>query len=549
MGNNIHDKILSRIFFCLLFLSLLFLFSLTIGIDSAAPVVYVNHATGKNIWDGQSPVWNGTSGPKATIQNAINIVNTKGTVNVAAGTYNEHLKITKSIKLIGQKQSRTIIDGNHSGTVIYVSTSVSLRILNLTILNGKALNGGGIYNKGNCSVTNCTITNNSAKNGAGIINYNGICTFTNCNFNNNTSSGDGGSILNYCMINVSSHGFGACVLNLNGCRFVGNVAGGDGGVISNHGVVSVGGHGFGACVLNLNGCRFVGNVAGGDGGVISNHEMLSDDGSQIGACVLNFHNCIFVKNYAGRDGGAILNLFKINNNSTHNIKTSLNVNECTFTGNKAVGDGGAIWNQGTANMYFNRISGNNANRGNALYSKDYMFATNNWWGINYPNFDVLIFTTKGIDVLHTPWLYLTFRANPTIIPYGSNSILTANFNHHTDGKKITPINPVNGHIPDGSPVTFTTNLGNVDSKSIKKYTKQGLAYTIFHGDKGTGYTKVKLITDGQILYTTITIMPITNTSNTTEKTIGMQTTGVPIAPLTIGILIILTGLLTTRKKQ
>jgi autotransporter family porin len=508
MRNNVPDKILKRIFFCLLILSLLYLFSLTIGTDSAAPVIYVNHAKGKNIWDGQSPIWNGTSGPKATIQNGISNVNTKGIVNVAEGTYNEHLKITKSLKLIGKKESITIIDGKHSGTVIYVNPGVSLRISNFTILNGNALNGGGIYNKGNCTVTNCTIKNNTAKNGAGIINYNGICTFTNCNFSNNTSSGDGGAILNYCMINVSSHGFGACVLNLNGCRFVGNAAGGDGGVIFNHGVVDVGGHGFGACVLN-------------------------------------FHNCIFARNNACGDGGVILNLFKIKNNSTQNIKTALNVNECTFTGNKAVGDGGAIWNLGTANVYFNRISGNNAHRGNSIYSKDTMDATNNWLGSNSPKFDSLIFTNE--NVLHTPWMYLTFRANPTIIHYGLNSILTANFNQHTDGKTVTLINPLNGHIPDGSPVTFTTNLGNVSSKSIEKYTKQGLAYTIFHGDR-TGYAMVKLIADGQTLNTTITITPVANTSNSKEKTIGMQTTGAPIVPLAIGILIILSGLFATRRQ-
>ena len=69
-------------------------------------------------------------------------------------------------------------------------------------------------------------------------------------------------------------------------------------------MINVSSHGFGACVLNLNGCGFVGNVAGGDGGVIS-----------------------------------------------------------------------TIWNQGTANIYFNRIIDNNANRGNAFYSKDTMDAT------------------------------------------------------------------------------------------------------------------------------------------------------------------------------
>ncbi len=319
MGNNVQDKNLKRITFCLLFLSLIFLSSLTIGTDSAAPIIYVNHATGKNIWDGQSPVWNGTSGPKATIQNGINSVNNKGTVNVAAGTYNEHLKITKSLKLMGQKQSRTIIDGTHSGTVVYVNQGISIRITNFTILHGKAISGGGIYNTGTCTVTKCTITNNYAnkygggiyntgtctvtnciikkntesgtvvdyagggivnyrgncsineskirnniaKNGAGIANIDGICKITNCNITNNTSFGDGGAILNYCMVNVTSSALGTCVLILKGCSFVGNVAGLDGGVISNHVIVDVTGSGVGsgvgACVLILKGCSFVGN--------------------------------------------------------------------------------------------------------------------------------------------------------------------------------------------------------------------------------------------------------------------------------------------------
>ena len=60
------------------------------GNVSAAPgdVIYVN-GSGNDSWDGQLAVWNGTSGPKASIKNATGTVDNGGTVNIADGIYSE----------------------------------------------------------------------------------------------------------------------------------------------------------------------------------------------------------------------------------------------------------------------------------------------------------------------------------------------------------------------------------------------------------------------------------------------------------------------------
>ena len=54
-------------------------------------VCYVNAATGNDLADGSTP---GTA--KKTIQAGIDAVTASGTVNVAAGTYNEDVKIDNS---------------------------------------------------------------------------------------------------------------------------------------------------------------------------------------------------------------------------------------------------------------------------------------------------------------------------------------------------------------------------------------------------------------------------------------------------------------------
>lgn len=52
-----------------------------------------------------------------TIQNAINHASNGDTILIGKGTFNEHIFVNKSIKLIGVHKDHTILDGNNSSTV------------------------------------------------------------------------------------------------------------------------------------------------------------------------------------------------------------------------------------------------------------------------------------------------------------------------------------------------------------------------------------------------------------------------------------------------
>lgn len=146
---------------------------------AAANTIYVS-AQGNDSWNGQSPMYNTTTGdgPKATITNAINTVADNGTVYVASGTYKENLNIyIKNVNLIGADPDTTIIDGQQKNGVLYFAGwdtihYYTLFISGLTLTNGKKDKGGGIYNdNGTIYLLNTKITANIAtKEGGGIFN-------------------------------------------------------------------------------------------------------------------------------------------------------------------------------------------------------------------------------------------------------------------------------------------------------------------------------------------------------------------------------------------
>ncbi len=133
--------------------------------SSAASTLYVNNDTGNDDWDGTSATYQGgTIGPKATIQNASDEVDPDGTVNVASGTYNENLQITRSLSLIGEDRDTTIIDGTSSDRVINVD-AVNFLIAHFTIQNGLVDDAGaGIYKtSGTTTINDCTIKDNTVQ--------------------------------------------------------------------------------------------------------------------------------------------------------------------------------------------------------------------------------------------------------------------------------------------------------------------------------------------------------------------------------------------------
>ncbi|MDO8869510.1 MAG: hypothetical protein Q7V10_02045, partial [Methanobacteriaceae archaeon] len=436
---------------------MLFVALTTISTTNAASNIYVNGSSGNDSWDGTSATpMGGTIGPKATIQNGTNTVDDSGTVNVADGTYNEHITINKNVNLIGQSQSGTIIDGTNTGRPITITTG-TVNITNFTIQNGNVTSddygfstGGGISNLwGTVTLTQSTIQNNvlstgngGTSYGGGIYNSRGSVTLTQSTIQNNVLStgdfgfGSGGGIFN---------AFGTVTVNQS--------------TIQNN-VLSTGDFGFGS------------------GGGIYNFE-----------------------------GNVIVTQSTIQNN-------------VLSTGAGGFNRGGGIFNAfGIVTANFNRIVNNSQT---TIYNFDGLFdAQYNWWGSNTPDFATLI----GGTVDYNPWLYLTIAANPTIINNGETSQITASFNNLFNGTTITQLDPLTGHIPDGSPVTFNTDKGSIGSKIIDKETTGGIATAILTADETAGIAHITATTDAQAVNTEVIINPksslyLTITPNKTNPVVG-----------------------------
>jgi hypothetical protein len=75
-----------------------------------------------------------------TIQAAINAASPGATIMVASGTYSEHVVVNKSLTLVGENRSTTIIDGGGTGTVVTVHAD-NVNLTGFTIQNG----GGSPY--------------------------------------------------------------------------------------------------------------------------------------------------------------------------------------------------------------------------------------------------------------------------------------------------------------------------------------------------------------------------------------------------------------------
>jgi len=105
----------------------------------------------------------------STIQEAIDSpeVVDGDVIFVFSGTYYEHVTIDKSLSLIGEDSSTTIIDSSGTGTVIHVTAS-NVVISSFTIRNsGKEYWSMGIFLDG-IGVTGCTIMSNNVSNNGGF---------------------------------------------------------------------------------------------------------------------------------------------------------------------------------------------------------------------------------------------------------------------------------------------------------------------------------------------------------------------------------------------
>ena len=102
--------------------------------------------------DNTAGPWDGTvEHPYQNITQGLNHASEGDTIFVKKGTYYEHVTINKSISLIGENRSTTIIDGNETGTIVTI-TRGNVSISGFTIQNG-GFDQSSIYISSSSDVT------------------------------------------------------------------------------------------------------------------------------------------------------------------------------------------------------------------------------------------------------------------------------------------------------------------------------------------------------------------------------------------------------------
>jgi predicted outer membrane repeat protein len=486
------------------------------------------------------------------------------------------------------------------GGAIYNNRTGDLTVIDSIFSGNKARwAGGAIASSGTLTVVNSRFTGNNASHGGAIHNYQGTLTVTGSNFSGNEVIYHGGAIYNlgaFTLINSNftannANDYGGAIYHYRGTLTVtgSNFSGNDayyGGAIRNDDELIITGstytnnyaridggalYNYGPCTIT--GCTFTGNEAYYDGeyvdeyggGAIHNENALTIkdskfiantatgcSGGAIYACCgdITLLRCIFDGNTADY-GGAI-----------YDYGNSINITGCNFYNNTAE-YGGAIYCDQYLVIKYSRFVRNTAKElgqdiymYNAEYPSD---ARYNWWGSNSGPAEGRIMTgkTSADSEIYGPWLVMNIDADPSTIYTGKTSKISANVYIDSNGAD---------HSSDadmffsGPEVTFTTDLGNVGSKSVTVPWTLGMAFAILIGDEGPGLATLTAA-DVETLSTTVNILqaPVTpdeddelnpseNEVDAASNTIGMQETGIPIAGLILAIFAIFGGLVTSKRK-
>jgi len=282
------------------------------------PQTYYVDTGGDDAWDGLAPAWDGTHGPKSTIQAAIDATYSFDEVVVADGTYagegNKNLDFggrAITVRSASGAPETCIIDCEEDGRGLYFhrGETVDSVVSGLTITNGRAEIGGGVYCAGSSpNLTDCTIVNNETGggNGGGVYCYGSNANFTNCTIMGNVgggswSTGGGGvacyggnptlidcTIVDNTAVESTSNARGggvyceASIPTLINCAIIDNESEDGGGVYCADSSPT------------LTNCRILGNVGQAGGGVFFGHDSS-----------LMLINCTFRGNWSSLGGGAV----------------------------------------------------------------------------------------------------------------------------------------------------------------------------------------------------------------------------------------------------
>ena len=478
---------------------------------SAASSIYVNVTSGSDTYDGQSAIYNGTSGPKKTINGGVTVVDANGIVNIANGVYtgtgNVGITISKNMTLKGQTKTGTIINGSDTSRIFTISNGFNVTLLNLTIADGKASksNGGAVRNNGGTlTINNCTFKSNSATlnnqgyYGFGGAIYNtGTLSVVGSTFTSNTAEADGGAIYNIGTATIVGSTFtnnsltgtyGGAIYNGGTLTVIAsnftNNTGYDGGAIS-HGTVDL----LPTGILTIIDSNFTGNVATSAGGAIWTHGS-----SSIANSIFSNNTADTSGSYTAKgDGGAIRNW------------GNMNLTESIFINNTATVSGDAISNyQGTLNATFNEFITNGDNDINVENNgaTSVVIANNNWWGSNSAPAPSRFTADSGATATISSWLTLSVSA-PSYVFTGSNTVVLVYLTYNSNGTNTS----VTGAVPDGTMITLTCTLGSITSSAS---TINGTATVIFTAGIIPGQAVINATVSGYTNSTNITIVSLAN---------------------------------------
>ena len=278
----------------------------------------------------------------------------------------------------------------------------------------------------------------------GVIYNEGNLTLKNCTFTGNNGSEWGGAIGNNGNLTITN------------CTFMGNTANNEGG-----GAIFNGGN------LTVTGSTFTGNTAGAGGAIFNSG-------------ILTVETCNFTNNNASsanNGGGAIFN------------DGYLTVTGSTFTGNTAGAGGSAIFNDdNVAYINFNRIV-ENGNCSLDNIGLGVVDANNNWWGSNS---GPIISSNSSCDIKNNIgavncnyWLILSTISSDTIVTQGNSLSIPVYLTYNNQGDDTSS----SGYILDETPITFTTNMGTINSTV---YTTKGATFSTLNFNMTTGNVTVSL---------------------------------------------------------
>jgi uncharacterized repeat protein (TIGR01451 family) len=502
-----------------------------------------------------------------------NITFTNGNSNIGGAIYNSgYLTIT------GCSFSNNT--ANWYGSAItnegILTVSDSKFINNTSSGDGGAIANGGIYHSGDLTVNSSTFTNNRANNfsGGAISNYYSTATVTGCTFKNNTASFDGGAISNYystatvtgCTFTNNTAAVGGAISNyystatVTGCTFTNNSAG-DGGATLNY-----------DGTLTVNFCRIVGNSP----------QAIHNNGGTVVSCEDNwwgsndpvFSSLLLDVTYPTNWLYMTINATPttINNTQTSLITVSFN-NRCNITGfipyTPSVGEyipDGTLVNFQTDLGTIGCKSIDKFTIGGiatAILSASELAGTAH---INATTDNQTVYTNVLINPKSSVYLKIIPDKNNPVV----GDTVTYRFKVGNNGPDPAENVVMTYTVPDGLVfVSASDNIGNKWTYDPNTRTITWTLGTVPVGDPdlwvsflyaAAGEYKINplLITttydpdlnaNTQSITVHANIAKITSANAATLNTVGMQKTGAPIAGIILAILMVLSGFISTRKKQ